>query len=128
MGCIGWRCMEGGFDDCLDLSRRNFGNTTGTGRILFESLQSKSQEPLPPKLYGWPGYTQFLCDILVLHSIRSHSDDQCSLHQPQGEAFSSCPGVHLGTFLWTQYNGSCAFHNGLAYRASYHMSIYLGRT
>lgn len=116
MGCIGGSCMESGFDDCLDLFRRDFGDATRTGRILFQSLQSKSEEPLPPKLHSWSGDTQFLSDILVLHSIRSHSDDLCALYQPQGEAFSSCPSFYFGTFLWTQLNGRGAFHNGLAYR------------
>jgi len=100
MGCMGWRCMKSGLDDGLDLFCGNPGNPTWTGRILFQPLQSKSQKALPPKLYGWPGDAQLLCDNLILYSIRSHLDDLCALHQPQGEAFSACPNVHFGAFLW----------------------------
>lgn len=85
--------MEGGFDDCLNFLHRDFGDTTRTGCILLQSLQSKSQKPLSPKLHGRSGDTKLLCNILVLHSIHNHSDDQCTLYQSQWKAFSTNPDV-----------------------------------
>src|SRR3990170_3660306 len=105
------RIQRGRMKCCVDHSINfpfwDFGNTTWTRSILFQTIQPKRQKTLPPKLYRRARNPQSASDLLAMYTVCRHPDDFSPRYQPCGNTSSSRPRFQSRTLFRKQYDKLC---------------------
>ena len=83
--------MQSGFDHRFDFPLGNFGNTTRTGRILFQPGAPEGQKTLPPELNRRTGNAQAASYVVAVDSIGCHLNNLGALYQSHRKAFPVSP-------------------------------------
>ena len=113
--------MKSRFDDGVNLSLRDFRDTTRTRGIFLQTGQAESQKTLPPELNGGSRCLDALSNLLVQYPVGRHLNDFGPLHQAQRETSSIGPRVQCFTFIGRQDNGLGYSHAG-DHRAYFNIS------
>src|SRR5438093_6920663 len=82
-------------------------HTPRSRSILLQSRKSKSQEALPPQLYGRARHIQFLSNVLTQYALGSHTNNLSTLDQPRRNSASTRPSIERRLFFGGQYNRGC---------------------